>query len=456
MIDLMSIARTESDGGDLFSIFDALYEEGDIRPEGYPNAVVWKGGHHDGRIQPVAHSLTDAYALLGTVAAIDVLGLPFYAVPMWSQYRHDTQLEALSWFGNMPCISIKWSTAGDAYVRDASGKKVVVMGKSGNAPLRTQAGVYCNVRPYGPITVVRCMPCLPYSQDKPKFSVDRTTGIVHSEMNTPAIQMAYANRLFLRLVHETKKLGRVAMKPTQAMEDGINAGLHSWMIQGTKFEVGRKYAVDPYVEHKDAVDAIVALLPPDFRAGMENWGGRIEQHIADTNYGLLLWDLIEQRDCIILATDLDGDRLTDLLADVSDPLRAFGRRLAGHLGQEIDSAKVWSEMGYTTGNGRDMTSVMHRMKGPAIHEQTLGSADAMLLRLLDGDESMGGTKQPYDPRIHFVLIRDAYLDANPGNVELARWLDDALARFDDIYSSERPGFLQGYAALKEKIQPWGR
>jgi len=456
MIDLMSIARTESDGGDLFSIFDALYEEGDIRPEGYPNAVVWKGGHHDGRIQPVAHSLTDAYALLGTVAAIDVLGLPFYAVPMWSQYRHDTQLEALSWFGNMPCISIKWSTAGDAYVRDASGKKVVVMGKSGNAPLRTQAGVYCNVRPYGPITVVRCMPCLPYSQDKPKFSVDRTTGIVHSEMNTPAIQMAYANRLFLRLVHETKKLGRVAMKPTQAMEDGINAGLHSWMIQGTKFEVGRKYAVDPYVEHKDAVDAIVALLPPDFKAGMENWGGRIEQHIADTNYGLLLWDLIEQRDCIILATDLDGDRLTDLLADVSDPLRAFGRRLAGHLGQKIDSAKVWSEMGYTTGNGRDMTSVMHRMKGPAIHEQTLGSADAMLLRLLDGDESMGGTKQPYDPRIHFVLIRDAYLDANPGNVELARWLDDALARFDEIYSGERPGFLQGYAALKEKIKPWGR
>ncbi len=80
----------------------------------------------------------------------------------------------------------------------------------------------------------------------------------------------------------------------------------------------------------------------------------------------------------------------------------------------------------------------------------------MLLRLLDGDESMGGTKQPYDPRIHFVLIRDAYLDANPGNVELARWLDDALARFDDIYSSERPGFLQGYAALKEKIKPWGR
>jgi len=46
----------------------------------------------------------------------------------------------------MPCTSIKWSTAGDAYVNDGQGGKVVVKGKSGNAPLRTQAGVYCNVR----------------------------------------------------------------------------------------------------------------------------------------------------------------------------------------------------------------------------------------------------------------------------------------------------------------------
>ena len=112
-------------------------------------------------------------------------------------------------------------------------------------------------------------------------------------------------------------------------------------------------------------------------------------------------------------------------------------------------------MGYTTGNGRDMTSVMYRMDGPPIHEQTLGSADAMLLRLLDGDESMGGTKRPYDPRIHFVLIRSAYLDANPDNAKLREWLDDALATFDSIYSGERPGFLEGYKALKEAIRPWG-
>ncbi len=453
MLDLMSVARTEADGGDLLGLFSGMFEPAEVRPAGYPDAVVWKGGNHDGTVNPVAHSLTDAYALLGTLAAIDVLGLPFYAVPMWSQYRHDKRLEPLAWFGNMPCTSIKWSTAGDAYVNDRERGRVVVMGKSGNAPLRTQAGVYCNVRPYGPITVVRCMPCLPYSQDRAVFNVNQD-GVIHSEMNTPGVQLAYANRLFLRLVHETGALGRVATKPTQAMEDGINAGLHSWLLKGTKFEVGRRYAVDPYEEHRESIDRIIALLPADFKDGMSDWGGRIEQHIADTNYGLLLWDLIEQRDCIVLATDLDGDRLTDLLADVSDPLRAFGGKVARHLGSDVNTEQVWREMGYTTGNGRDMTSVMHRMSGPPIHEQTLGSADAMLLRLLDGDESMGGTKRPYDPRIHFVLIRDAYLDANPGNSGLRGWLDAALETFDSIYGSERPGFIEGYATLKAAIKPW--
>ena len=303
--------------------------------------------------------------------------------------------------------------------------------------------------------MVRCMPCLPYSQNKNVFGID-AKGIVHSEMNTPAVQMAYANRLFLKMVHETGRIGRVAMKPTQAMEDGINAGLHSWLLQGTKFEVGRKYAVDPYEEHKETIDQIAKLLPDDFRDGMENWGGRIEQHISDTNYGLLMWDLIEQQETIVLATDLDGDRLTDLLADISDPLRTFGGMVAKHLGQEVDMRKIWGDMGYTTGNGRDMTSVMHRMDGPPIHEQTLGSADAMLLRLLDGDEWMAGTKQPYDPRIHFVLIRDAYLDANPGITELEEWLDNALDVFDEVYSGDRPGFLDGYKSLKEAITPWGK
>lgn len=294
MIDLMSVARTEHDGGNLYELLSGYFQAASVTIDNFPDAVIWQGGERDSSVHPIAHSLTDAFALLGTLSAIDVLGLPFYAVPMWAQYRQDTALKSLAWFGNLPYISIKWSTSGDAYVNDGKGGKSVVMGKSGNAALRTQSGVYCNVRPYGPITVVRSMPCLPYSQDRSVFEVSAENGVIHSEMNTPGVQMAYANRLFLKMVHESGKLGRVAMKPTQAMEDGINAGLHSWLLKGTKFKVGRKYAVDSYEEHKDAVDRIIALLPDDFKAGMEDWGGQIEQHIADTNYGLLLWDLIEK------------------------------------------------------------------------------------------------------------------------------------------------------------------
>ncbi len=54
-----------------------------------------------------------------------------------------------------------------------------------------------------------------------------------------------------------------------------------------------------------------------------------------------------------------------------------------------------------------------------------------------------------------MLIRDAYLDANPDNAGLRKYLDDALDKFDEVYGDKRPGFLEGYKALKEAITPWG-
>ena len=62
MIDLLNIAKTEANGN-LFNELSNIFEKADIKPEGYPDAVVWQGGNHDGKINPVAHSLTDAYAL---------------------------------------------------------------------------------------------------------------------------------------------------------------------------------------------------------------------------------------------------------------------------------------------------------------------------------------------------------------------------------------------------------
>jgi hypothetical protein len=217
----------------------------------------------------------------------------------------------------------------------------------------------------------------------------------------------------------------------------------------------RRYSVDAYEEHKDNVDAIAALLPKDFKAGMEGWGGEIHEHISDTNFGILLHDMMQQKKVVIYATDLDGDRLTDLMADAPDALRAWGQMVLDKVKPGADMRKLWADMGFTMGSGKDMTSVMYRMQGEPIYEQTLGSADAMLLRLLKGDETEGGTKQPYDPRIHFVLINEAYKAANPGHQELHRWLDEQLALFDRVYSGKRPRYLEGYKKLKEAIKPWG-
>jgi len=453
-LDLLKIAQEEQNG-DLFNYLDGIFKRSKTQPVGINDAVIWEGGSTAGGVKPVAHALTDTFALNGTIMALDVLGLPFLGVPMMAQYRHDTKLKPLEWFGKMDYTCLKWSTAGDFMVNEG-GKKVVVAGKSANAPLRTAAGVYCNVRPYGSITSIRFMPGLPYSQDNKKFVVDKATGNIHSEMNTPGVRMAYAARLFLKMVHETGQIGRVATKPTQAKEDAVNAGIMRWLLQGTKFKLKRQYAVDAYEEHKENVDAIAALLPKDFKAGMENWGGDVYEHISDTNFGLLLHDMINHRGCIVYATDLDGDRLTDLMADAPDVLRAWGQIVLDHAKTGKDMKQMWKDMGFTMTNGKDMTSIMYRMEGAPIYEQTLGSADAMLLRLLAGDETVGGTKDPYDPRIHFVLINEAYKAANPGNKQLADWLDAQLATFDKIYSSgKRPRYLDGYAKLKEAIKPWG-
>ena len=452
-LDLLKIAQEEQTG-DLFACLDGLYKRSTVRPADYPDAIIWEGGNFSGGVKPVAHAFTDMFALNGTLMALDVLGLPFLGVPMMAQFRHDTKLISLEWFGKLDYTALKWSTAGDFMVND-SGKKVVVSGKSANAPLRTAAGVYCNVRPYGCITSIRFMPGLPYSQDKSKFKVDPKTGVIHSEMNTPGIRMAYAAKLFLKMVHETGQIGRVATKPTQAQEDAINAGIVRWLLQGTQFKIKRQYTVDAYEEHRERVDAIVALLPKDFKQDMEHWGGDIYEHIADTNFGMMLHDMIRQRGCIIYATDLDGDRLTDLMADAPDLLRDWGQMVLDQAGAKTDIKKVWKDMGFTMTNGKDMTSIMYRIHGAPIYEQTLGSADAMLLRLLTGDETQGGEKQPYDPRIHFVLISEAYKAANPGNAELASWLDQQLTTFDKIYSENRPRYIDGYKKLKEAIRPWG-
>ena len=171
-------------------------------------------------------------------------------------------------------------------------------------------------------------------------------------------------------------------------------------------------------------------------------------HIADTNYGILLLDSIAKTEVTILSTDLDGDRITDLMADSPNVLRSMCKTVLDHKGLKDDPWDMWKEMGYKTTDGRDMTSTMFRMTGEPIFEQTLGSADSMLDRLLAGSEG-----NPYNPRIHYVLMRNAYKEANPDNKKLHDWLDEMITTFDKVNES-KPNFIEGYNKLKEAIKPW--
>ena len=116
-IDLLKIAQEEQNG-DLFKCLDGIYKRSKTLPRGCPDAVIWEGGNFTGGVNPVAHAFTDMFALNGTIMALDVLGLPFLGVPMMAQYRHDTKLKPLEWFGKMDQICLKWSTAGDFMVND--------------------------------------------------------------------------------------------------------------------------------------------------------------------------------------------------------------------------------------------------------------------------------------------------------------------------------------------------
>ena len=102
----------------------------------------------------------------------------------------------------------------------------------------------------------------------------------------------------------------------------------------------------------------------------------------------------------------------------------------------------------------DVKAPIEAVKGLGFfyRQRFLFGGDALSLYAVEHEKILATYR---DPRIHFVLIRDAYLDANPDNAELRKYLDDALDKFDEVYAGTRPGFLEGYKALKETIKPWG-
>lgn len=469
--DLLKIAQIERDGGKwkLFSYLDSILDRCDITVPNHDDAVIWELGNHESDVHPVIHTITDKFSLIATLGAIEILGLPGYGIPTMAQYRHDTNLAPFSWLSALDGVAIKWSTAGDIFVDDGKWWTTVVAGKSGNARLRTDAQVYCNVRALEfaagkEVAFIRVMPMLPYSQDKSAFKVNEKW-IIHSEMNTDGVRIAYAVRKALDLLNQRQEkygtIMRASIKPTQAMEDGIMAGLFRYMVWKTGIEIKRQYKVNYYQEHKERIDTILGLLPQDFFDGMENWKWFADEIIADYSYPMLLSDMIAKQDTIYLTTDLDGDRGTDLLAGAPKILLDFTSQVLEQTGSSQDTLSLWSDMWYKATHGMGIQSFMHTIGGREMLEMLLGTADSMLDRLLDGYEQQNadGKKHGlYDPGIHFSLTIEAIKRANPKNTELHEFCDDAWKKYLTVYGPDkkRPKFIDGMNKLSEIITPWDR
>ena len=468
-LDLLKIAQIERDGGKgkLFSYLDSVLKRSDVIVPDNSDAVIWKLGNHWNNVEPVIHTITDKFSLIATLGAIEILGLPGYGIPTMAQYRHDTELAPFKWLSALGGTAIKWSTAGDIFVDDGNGGSVVVAGKSGNARLRTDAGIYCNVRAlefadWKEIAFVRVMPMLPYSQDKAAFKVNEKW-IIHSEMNTDGVRIAYAVRKGLSLLNERQEkygtIMRASIKPTQAMEDGIMAGLFRYIVWKTSIEIKRQYKVDYYQEHKERIDIILGLLPTDFFDEMSEWKWEAHEIIADYSYPMLLSDMIEKQDTLYLSTDLDGDRGTDLLAGAPKILFDYTAQVAKQLGSDTDTLTVWNTMWYKATHGMGIQSFMHAIDGREMLEMLLGTADSMLDRLLDGHEEKnpdGRVNGLYDPGIHFSLTIEAVKRANTDNTELHNFCNDAWEKYLSIYGPgmKHPKFMDWMNKLSEIITPW--
>ena len=61
-IDLLKIAQEEQ-SGDLFKLLDRIYKRSKVQPRGISDAIIWEGGNPHGNVKPVAHALTDMFAL---------------------------------------------------------------------------------------------------------------------------------------------------------------------------------------------------------------------------------------------------------------------------------------------------------------------------------------------------------------------------------------------------------
>jgi hypothetical protein len=261
-----------------YDLFDSLFNRSSL----LPNQSLYQIGNPVENLPPIGFFITDEMGLIAGILACLIVGLEFVGIPFSGYLRHNAfkHVSALidTVANQLGLTLVKPPTAGETEVwSEATQTMEIPNGKSGNAFLRTYAGVYAAVRDDAGILWVRAMVMMPYGRREDLFRI--TDGIMTSVMESDTVRIAYATRLWLqKLTAEPQAIGAVVYKGSQNDEDAFASALFTEVCERLGIKVSKPFASDFRKQERQTdggkttlgadVNELLAELPEDFWAGI--------------------------------------------------------------------------------------------------------------------------------------------------------------------------------------------
>ena len=270
--------RDEFKGNIGYNLLDTLFDRSILLPD----QKLYSIGSPVENLAPIGIFLTDEMGLIAGILACLIVGLEFVGIPFSGYLRHNffkqvsVLIDAVA--NTLGLGLVKPPTAGDTEVLDEFHQKMMIPnGKSGNAFLRTFAGVYAALRDDAGILWVRAMVMMPYGRREDLFRI--TDGIMISVMESDTVRLAYATRLWLqKLAAEPQAIGAVVYKGSQNDEDAFASALFTEVCERLGIKVTKPFASDFRKQERQTetgvttlgtdVNELLAKLPEDFWNGI--------------------------------------------------------------------------------------------------------------------------------------------------------------------------------------------
>lgn len=457
--DIIENQRQQFKGNIGFNLLNALFNRSRLLRD----QNLYSIGSPVKNLPPIGIFLTDEMGLIAGILACLIVGLEFVGIPFSGYLRHNffsivsSLIDAVA--NQLGLTLVKPPTAGETEVwSEAAQKMEIPNGKSGNAFLRTFAGVFAALRDDAGILWVRAMVMMPYGRREDLFRI--TDGIMTSVMESDTVRIAYATRLWLqKLTAEPQAIGAVVYKGSQNDEDAFASALFTEVCERLGIKVSKPFASDFRKQERQTdggkttlgadVNELLAELPEDFWAGISiPEATLIECYLNDM--GLVKQEQwINQRKRVIA---LGCDHLVDYSTDMTS--FAMVNRiqfLQEAMDLSEDEAKaIMQEKGYPMGGGVGSGgSTLNCMNGKTLEETTAGTARDKWEEYLAGN----------DPAYNLTgMVKMVVAAAR--NLSDAQWLqsylDHVLEVVKQVYT-ERPKarMFEAFHLIMERIQrPW--